>query len=98
MPTQQTTYNSRVTSESLEKKFRDTFTAQGGAELVDDLYASGVVVPIVDFTAAAEGSALRSDLQTAWDFATNIVQITSTSDTTIVTTPGFWKVDIIYNG
>ena len=95
MPTQQTTYNSRVTDEALEKKFRDTFKSQGGAELVDDLYAQGVIVPIVDFTAAAQGSELRSDLQTAWDFATGHNQISNTT-TTVITTPGFWKIDLVF--
>ena len=94
MPTNQNAYNSRVTSESLEKKFRDTFTSQGGAELVDDLYASGVVVPVVDFTAAAEGSALRADLQTATDYSTGFTAMTTSQNVTLINTPGFWKVDI----
>ena len=91
MPTNQNVYNSRVTDEALEKKFRDTFKSQGGAELVDDLYAQGVIVPIVDFTAAAQGSELRSDLQSAWDFATGNDLCTNTT-TTFVSTPGFYKV------
>ena len=98
MPTNQNAYNSRITDEALEKRFRDTFKSQGGAELVDDLYASGVVVPVVDFTAAAEGSALRSDLQTAWDFSTGSITIATTSFTPFITTPGFWQVDLIYAG
>lgn len=93
MPTQQTTYNSRVTDEALEKKFRDTFKSQGGAELVDDLYAQGVIVPIVDFTSAAQGSELRSDLQSAFDFATGYERIENQT-TTIINTPGFWKLQI----
>lgn len=93
MPTQSTTYNSRLTSEALEKRFRDTFTSQGGAELVDDLYASGVIVPIVDFTAAAEGSALRADLQTAWDFGTDH-DVVSNTTTALISTPGFWQIDL----
>ena len=93
MPTQSTTYNTRLTDEALEKRFRDTFRSQGGAELVDDLYASGVIVPVVDFTAAAEGSFLRSDLQTAWDFATDHDLISNTT-TTLVTTTGFWQIDL----
>ena len=99
MPTQSTTYNTRLTDETLEKRFRDTFRSQGGAELVDDLYASGVIVPVVDFTAAAEGSALRSDLQTAWDFSTGHSTIKNTN-TTLVSTPGFWKVGltVVTNG
>jgi len=93
MPTQQTTYNSRITDEALEKRFRDTFRSQGGAELVDDLYASGVIVPVVDFTQAAEGSQLPQNLQTAWDFSTGHNTVENTT-ATIVSTPGFWQVDL----
>ena len=93
MPTQSTTYNTRLTDETLEKRFRDTFRSQGGAELVDDLYASGVIVPVVDFTAAAEGSALRQDLQTAWDFTTQHEEIVNGS-VNLVATSGFWQVDL----
>ena len=93
MPTQSTTYNTRLTDEALEKRFRDTFRSQGGAELVDDLYASGVIVPVVDFTAAAEGSALRQDLQTAWDFSTSFTSTTNTTDT-IITNTGFWQIGL----
>lgn len=91
MPTQSTTYNSRVTDEALEKRFRDTFRSQGGAELVDDLYAQGVIVPIVDFTAAATGQQLSTNLQTAWDFSTGN-STASGSSAVAITTPGFWKV------
>ena len=94
MPTNQNAYNSRVTDETLEKKFRDTFKSQGGAELVDDLYASGVIVPVVDFTSAAQGSELRSDLQSAWDFATNSVSLVNQTDVSLITTPGFWQVGL----
>lgn len=90
----QRTYNARVTTEALEKKFRDTFPSQAGAELVDDLYASGVITPIVDFTAAAQGSELRSDLQMAWDKSTQNDVINGTQ-ATLTSTPGFYKVDLI---
>ncbi len=97
MPTQSTTYNSRVTDEALEKRFRDTFRAQGGAELVDDLYAQGVIVPVVDFTAAATGQQLGTNLQTAWDFATAAYQI-SNATTTVASTAGFYQVDLTWVG
>ena len=93
MPTQSTTYNSRVTDEALEKRFRDTFRSQGGAELVDDLYAQGVIVPIVDFTAAATGQQLAQNLQTAWDLSTEYSNVVNTT-TNLITTPGFWQVDL----
>lgn len=91
MPTNQNAYNSRVTDEALEKRFRDTFRAQGGSELVDDLYASGVIVPVVDFTAAATGQQLAENLQTAWDFATGVKQIYNGTQT-LTSTAGFWKL------
>lgn len=93
MPTNQNVYNSRVTDEALEKRFRDTFTSQGGSELVSDLYAQGVIVPIVDFTAAATGDTLAQNLQTAWDFSTGYNLVSNTA-TTIINTPGFWQCDL----
>lgn len=85
------TYNARVTTEALEKKFRDTFPSQAGAELVDDLYASGVIVPIVDFTSAAQGSELSETLQTALDFATDH-QFTRNTTDVLITNTGFWLI------
>ena len=96
MPTNANAYNSRLTDEALEKRFRDTFRSQGGAELVDDLYASGVIVPVVDFTQAAEGTILPSYLQTAWDSATTLVTRSGAGSTTLINTPGFWKIDLIW--
>ena len=93
MPINQPAYNSRVTDEKLEKKFRDAFKSQGGAELVDDLYASGVIVPVVDFSQAAEGSGLPINLQLAWDFSTGSTAVTNTT-TTLISNPGFWQIDL----
>jgi hypothetical protein len=92
MPTNANTFNSRVTSEALEKKFRDVFPAQGGAELVQDLYASGVVQPVIDFSSVAEGSVLAPNLQTAWDFSTGNAAVVNTTSTLINNT-GFWLVN-----
>lgn len=91
MPTNENTYNSRVTSESLEAKFRQVFPSQGGSELISDLYASGVIQPVIDFSSVAEGSVLSEDLQTAWDFSTGSTD-TAGASSTLVTTPGFWKI------
>lgn len=96
MPTNANTFNSRVTSEALEAKFRQVFPAQGGAELVQDLFASGVITPVVDFSSVAEGSILPEYLQTAWDFSTGHNNVSNTS-TTIINNTGFWQVDCIAN-
>ncbi len=98
MPTNQNAYNSRVTDEALEKKFRDVFKSQGGAELVNDLYASGVIVPIVDFSAAAGGSVLSPELQQAWDFSTGDFNSQAATTTTIINNTGFWKIDLTVTG
>lgn len=95
MPTQSSTYNSRVTSEALEKKFRDTFTSQAGSELLDDLYAQGVIVPTVDFTAAALGSELPQYLQTAWDFSTTHNTVSGGPVNIISGGAGFYKIDLL---
>lgn len=97
MPTNENTYNSRVTSEALEAKFRQVFPAQGGAELVDDLYASGVIQPVIDFSSVAEGSVLPTELQQAYDFSTN-ESVVENSSANIITTPGFWKISIAFAG
>jgi len=99
MPTNANTYNTRITSEALEAAFRERFPAQGGAELVDDLYASGVIQPVFDLATTSAGLALPENLQTAWDFSTDANQVTATSasPTTLITTPGFWKVDLTCN-
>lgn len=93
MSTNANVFNSRVTSEALEAKFRQVFPAQSGAELIQDLYASGVIQPVIDFSSVAEGSVLTQNLQTAWDFATDFTQINNTTRT-LITTTGFWKVDL----
>jgi hypothetical protein len=93
MPTNATTFNSRVTSEALEAKFRQVFPAQGGAELVQDLFASGVIQPVVDFSSVAEGSVLPVNLQTAWDFSTGHNTVANTT-TTLINNTGFWKIDL----
>lgn len=96
MPTNANTFNSRVTSEALEAKFRQVFPSQGGAELVQDLFASGVIQPVVDFSSVAEGSVLAPNLQTAWDFSTGNTNVTNTT-ATVITNPGFWKVDLTFS-
>jgi len=91
MPTNANVFNSRVTSETLEKKFRDTFPSQGGAELVQDLFAQGVIVPTVDFTAAAQGTELQTELQQALDFGVS-TNTTANGTDVIINSTGFWKV------
>lgn len=82
---------SSITSESLQAQIRNLLPSQEG--FGTDLMAQNVIVPVIDLTSAAEGSTVRQDLQTSWDFATGHTTITGTS-TTIITNTGFWKVDL----
>ena len=98
MPTNANTFNSRVTSEALEAKYRQVFPSQGGAELVQDLFASGVIQPVVDFSTVAEGSVLSPNLQTAWDFSTGSFSSATAGVSTLISNPGFWLIDVTATG
>ena len=88
-------YASVITSETLQKKFRDTFPAQVGQGLGGDLLASGVVVPTVDFSDAITGSTtLPTNLQQAFSHGGITVTTTTNSTTTLLSTPGFYKLEI----
>lgn len=93
MSTNANVFNSRVTSEALEAKFRQVFPAQAGAELIQDLYASGVIQPVIDFSSVAEGSFLPEFLQTAWDFSTGSANVVNTT-TSLISNTGFWLLDL----
>lgn len=83
-----------ITSESLQAEVRRLLPSQRG--FGQDLEAQNVIVPIVDLTPTAEGSALREDLQTAISFgAVTPVTRTSAGTTTVVNTPGFYQYEFI---
>lgn len=78
-----------ITSESLQAEVRRLLPSQRG--FGQDLEAQNVIVPIVDLTPTAEGSALREDLQRA----ASVGSVTSTEQlnagsNTVIATPGFW--------
>lgn len=54
--------------------------------------AQNVIVPIIDLTAAAEGSSVPENLQTAMAFGSQTSFSENNSNTTIVNTTGFWRV------
>jgi hypothetical protein len=82
-----------VTSEQLQAQIRTLLPSQQG--FGDDLQATNLITPVIDLTAAAEGSSLPSDLQNAWDFATGSATVANTT-TTVVNTTGFWKLNLVY--
>jgi len=81
-----------INNQELEDKVRSLLPSQGGAGAGFDLSASTQIIPVIDLTESAEGSNLRSDLQTALDTASTSFNITNATNTTIVTTTGFFRV------
>jgi len=78
-----------VNSESLQTQIRDLLPSQNG--FGSELQATNVITPIIDLTSAAEGSTLRSDLQTAMAFGSSTTIVVANSTVDQVSTPGFYR-------
>ena len=81
---------STVTSEALQAKLRQLLPSQRG--FGTDLSASDTIIPVIDLTEAAEGSQVRSDLQTAFAHGSVTAFAVSNTTTTIISTTGFFRV------
>lgn len=77
-----------IVSEALEAKVRELLPSQAG--FTEELQAQNQIVPVIDLTAAAEGSNVPEYLQRAWDFATQLDTIRATTSSVISST-GFWQ-------
>lgn len=82
-----------ITSESLQAEIRRLLPSQRG--FGQDLEAQNVIVPIIDLTPTAEGSALRADLQSAPSFgAITSDQQIGDGTTSVLGTPGFYSYNV----
>ena len=81
---------STVTSEALQLKLRQLLPSQQG--FGTDLSASDTIIPVVDLTAAAEGSDVRETLQTAISFGSQTTIEAQNSTVVIANTPGFYRI------
>ena len=81
-----------IKSQQLEDKINQLLPSQGGFQAGVDLSASTTVIPIVDLTESAEGSNLRQDLQSAIDINSTVFDVNNASNTTIVNTPGYFRL------
>lgn len=81
-----------INSETLETKVRQLLPSQGGAGAGFDLSATTQIVPIIDLTESAEGSNIRSDLQTS--FSLDSITSFSFSNTSgdVITNTGYYRV------
>ena len=81
-----------IKSEQIESKINQLLPSQGGFGARVDFSASTMVIPIVDLTETAEGSALRVDLQSALSHKTTTSFSVNSARTTLVNTTGYYRV------
>jgi len=84
-----------VTSESLQAQIRNLLPSQEG--FGTDLMAQNVIVPVIDLTAAAEGSNVPVQLQEAFSF-TDITAVEAENNTVVIAnTPGFYRLLVSFS-
>ena len=79
-----------VNSETLQSQIRDLLPSQNG--FGSELQASNVITPIIDLTAAAEGSGLPTLLQNALAFGSQTAFDVTNTTTQLANSPGFYRV------
>ena len=80
-----------VNSETLQTQIRDLLPSQNG--FGSELQASNVITPIIDLTAAAEGTTVPVQLQEALSFSDVTVNSVVNTTTTLLSSPGFYLVE-----
>ena len=79
-----------VNSEDLQTQIRDLLPSQDG--FGSELQASNVITPIIDLTAAAEGSGLPQYLQEAISFGSQTAFNVQNTSATLANSPGFYRI------
>mgnify|MGYP007042566794 FL=1 len=79
-----------VTSEALQLKIRQLLPSQDGFGV--DLVAQNIIVPTIDLTAAAEGSEVGLNLQTALNFGGSTAFDVQGTTTALVNNTGFFRI------
>lgn len=79
-----------VVSETLEAQVRNLLPSQRG--FGEDLQASNVIMPIIDLTAAAEGTSVPQYQSQAIAFGSQTAFAVRNQTTVIANTPGFYRV------
>jgi len=79
-----------VVSEALEAQVRNLLPSQRG--FGEDLQASNVITPIIDLTAAAEGTTVPEYQAQAIAFGSQTAFISSNNTVVLANSPGFWRI------
>jgi len=86
-----------INSSAIESKINQLLPSQGGFGAGVDFSASTMVIPIVDLTESAEGSAFRVDLQSALSHIAATHSRTENGTATLVSTTGYYQVNVAYS-
>lgn len=81
-----------IKSEAIESKINQLLPSQGGFGAGVDFSASTMVIPIVDLTETAEGSALRVDLQSSFSLGSSTAFDVNNTTSTLVNTTGYYRI------
>jgi hypothetical protein len=84
-----------ITSEALQATIRRLLPSQQG--FGEDLQASNVITPVINITPTAEGSQLPVDLARSFAFGSNTTFSVTNTTTTLINTPGFYRLVGIFN-
>ena len=84
--------------EAIEEDLNSNFPSQGQGNPPLYYSLSEVVVPTYSINDVAEGTSLPETLQQAWDFSTGHNTESSAGSTNIITTPGFWLIQLNTDG
>ena len=79
-----------VNSEALQTQIRDLLPSQNG--FGSELQASNVIMPIIDLTAAAEGTTTPISMQQALAFGSQTAFSAANSTDVIENSPGFYRI------
>lgn len=79
-----------ITSESLQAKIRELLPSQQG--FGEDLQASNVILPVIDLTAAAQGTTTPQYMQTAFAFGSQTSYSVTTGTQVLANSAGFWRI------
>jgi len=84
-----------IVSEALESSIRKLLPSQQG--FTEDLQAQNVIVPVIDVTPAAEGTSVRSDLQSSLAFGSQTTFSVNNTTTTVASGAGFYRITGVSN-
>lgn len=87
-----------IKSSEIEDKINQLLPSQGGFQPGVDFSASTMVVPIIDLTEAAEGSALRADIQRSLSLTSVTDFSVSNTTTTVLNTTGYYLFNTVVHG